>query len=93
MKPVVLSSHLASHVVDVLGARVEKRNFSAGAWRVVTDEGRQLYTRAPYPVQEAGLPSIAEPLCADTKKGAEELLAVLRKTCAFYVLLAAEEAS
>ncbi len=67
----------------LLTARVEKRDYSLGAWRVVDADGTQLASRQPYPgFSEVALPDIDMPVCADTKRDAEAALADLRATVA-----------
>ena len=71
---------LAEAAVTLLGARVERRDYSSGAWRVVTADGMQIATKAAYPGHVEGdpLPPIDAPVCANTKRDAEALLASLR---------------
>ncbi len=66
--------------VDTTGWRVEKQDYSAGAWRVLDADGNQVWYRKPYPGDnEHGLPSIAAPLCFDRKRDAVAHLQAIRE--------------
>jgi hypothetical protein len=55
------------------GLRVERRNYSAGAWRVVDEDGRDVYVWRSYPGRD-DLPPFEDVLAFDTKKEAVEAL-------------------
>lgn len=79
MNTVAVEAELVARAAALLTARVEKRDHSRGAWRVVTADGVQITTREPYPGwTEQAMQPVDVPVCADRKWDAEQRLEALR---------------
>lgn len=47
--------------------KIEKRNYSRSPWRLIDNNGREVYWQRPYKHADLGHTFVTEPLCGDTK--------------------------
>lgn len=64
------TDHLEPHDEDVRIFRVEKQNYSRGAWRVLDANGQQVWRDEEFDHPNLGLTIISGPVCFDRKRDA-----------------------
>lgn len=57
--------------------KIEKKNYSAAPWRLVTQEGREVYWPVAFDHPAIGMTVINHPICGETRAACTEQALVL----------------
>ena len=61
--------------------KIERRNYSRGAWRLLDDDGKEVHWSKPFKHADLGWTYASMPVCGDTKQECiDEVLALLSFT-------------
>ena len=47
--------------------KIERHNYSRGAWRLLDDDGKEVYWSKPFKHSDLGWTHVSMPVCGDTK--------------------------
>lgn len=66
--------------------KIDKKKYSAAPWRLVTQEGREVYWPAAFDHPAFGMTVINEPICGETRaECTEQALALLDYLLPYYL--------